>query len=182
MVRDPHHRLSTVLDGLPALRERLGNPTEMRSVAMDNERGAMTTTRRLSRVAIGRVALIGDASGSADAITGEGMGMAFRQALLLAECLAASDLERYDRLHSAILKLPQTMACVMLTMDRSEAFRNRALHLLASESALFSRMLGVHLGKEPLLKFVGEKGLEVAWRLIAQSKSQAIQSEWRSTS
>ena len=35
----------------------------------------------------GNVALIGDASGTVDAITGEGLCLAFSQAMVLAECL-----------------------------------------------------------------------------------------------
>ena len=38
-------------------------------------RGALTTTRKLRRVTAGNVALTGDASGSADAITGEGIAL-----------------------------------------------------------------------------------------------------------
>jgi menaquinone-9 beta-reductase len=137
--------------------------------SLDRERGAVTMTRRLARVATDRVALVGDASGSADAITGEGMGMAFRQALLLAECLEAGDLVRYNHLHSETVKLPQTMARVMLLMDRSSAFRDRALDMLAAEPALFSRLLGVHLGSESLTRFATVKGLEVAWKLAVPS-------------
>ena len=125
-------------------------------------------TRRLKQVAVGSIALVGDASGTADAITGEGMGMAFRQALLLAECFEIGDFNRYNRLHPAILQLPQTMSRVMLLMDRSEAFRNRALRMLATEPEIFARMLGVHLGSESLARFVVSRGLEVAWRLMVQ--------------
>jgi flavin-dependent dehydrogenase len=181
IARDPHFRMDAMLAEMPALRELLREQTGDSSILKpaDRERGALTTTRRLRRAAVdhpqrGRIALVGDASGSADAITGEGMGMAFRQSLLLADSMATGDLERYNRIHPGILKLPQTMARVMLMMDRSEVFRNRALHMLASEPTLFARMLGVHLGSESLLRFVASRGLEVAWRLAMQSNpSQA---------
>jgi flavin-dependent dehydrogenase len=114
------------------------------------------------------VALIGDASGSADAITGEGMGMGFRQALLLAECVEANDMARYNREHPGILKLPQTMARVMLLMDGSKTLRRRAVGMLASKPKLFRRLLGVHLGSESLVQFITTRGLEVAWRLAVQ--------------
>jgi flavin-dependent dehydrogenase len=159
-----------MLDELPWLRAKLGSNAGDGLNAIDAERGALTTTRRLDRVAAnlpkqGRVALLGDASGSADAITGEGLGMAFRQALLLAECLEADDLARYNRLHPQIVQLPQTMSRVMLLMDRSAAFRKRAVGMLAAKPALFERMLGVHLGSESVLRFAAAKGLDVAWRL-----------------
>ena len=165
IARDQHCRMHTLLRELPWLREKLSGGSQKELVPVDQERGALTTTRRLQRVVRGPVALLGDASGSADAITGEGMAMAFRQALLLAECLEAGNLERYQELHPAILRLPQTMARVMLMMDRSATFRNRALSMLASEPPLFARMLGVHVGSESLVKFVAAKGLELAWRL-----------------
>lgn len=165
MTRHPHLRLAALLEELPVLRDRLAGRTSVLPRPIDSERGALTTTRRLARVARGQVALVGDASGSADAITGEGMGMAFRQAILLAECIEADDLARYNRLHPEILWLPQTMARVMLLMDLSAEFRDRALSVLASRPALFARMLGVHIGAEPLARFLAAKGFEVAWRL-----------------
>jgi 2-polyprenyl-6-methoxyphenol hydroxylase-like FAD-dependent oxidoreductase len=167
VARDPHCRLRDVLEDMPLLRDKLGEHIGdcAAEVVTSRERGAVTTTRRLARVVQGRVALVGDASGSADAITGEGMGMAFRQALLLAECAGTANLERYNRLHSDILKLPQAMAQIMLTMDRSAAFRNRAIAMLANQPELFQRMLGVHLGHESMLRLLAERGLEMAWRL-----------------
>ena len=166
-------RVETLLEELPQLRARLAGGAKTATVPRGAERGSLTTTRRLSRVAVGCIALIGDASGSADAITGEGMGMAFRQALLLAECFEIGDLERYNRLHPEILRLPQTMAQVMLLMDRSAAFRNRALRMLAAEPAIFARMLGVHLGSEPMGRFIVTTGLEVAWRMMVQRQASA---------
>jgi len=166
-------RVETLLDELPQLRKKLAGGAKSATTPLDKERGSLTTTRRLSRVAVGCIALVGDASGSADAITGEGLGMAFRQALLLAECFEIGDLERYNRLHPQILRLPQTMARVMLPMDRSATFRNRALRMLAAEPAIFARMLGVHLGSEPVGRFVASSGLEVAWRMMVQRQSSA---------
>lgn len=169
-------RVETLLDELPQLRERLGGKAKTAPNPLDAERGALTTTRRLERVAVGCIALIGDASGSADAVTGEGMGMAFRQAQLLAECFQIGDFERYNRLHPAILQLPQTMARVMLTMDRSQAFRNRALRMLAAEPAIFARMLGVHLGAEPMSRFVATSAIEVAWCMMMQRQAPVFPS------
>jgi len=172
--RDQHCRVETLLNELPQLRAKLGGVAEVTPHSTDRERGSLTTTRRLTRVAVGCIALVGDASGSADAITGEGMGMAFRQALLLAECFEIGDFERYNRLHPAILRVPQTMARVMLIMDRSEALRNRALRMLAAEPSIFARLLGVHLGSEPVGRFIATGGLEVAWRMMVQRQSAEV--------
>ena len=161
VVRDPHCRLGQLLQEMPGLRERLGNGS-----GVDSERGCLTTTRRLRRVVSevdsgALVALVGDASGSADAITGEGLGVAFRQALLLAQCVEAGDLRRYERMHPATLKLPQTMARVMLGMDRFAGLRDRAIGMLAGRPELFARLLGVHLGVESVGGFVLRRGLDV---------------------
>jgi hypothetical protein len=78
-------------------------------------------------------------------------------------------------MHSGILKLPQTMARVMLLMDRSSGFRDRALRMLTAEPAIFARLLGVHLGAESFGRFVAAKGVEVAWRLAVQRPAPATQ-------
>lgn len=169
---DPHCRLDALLEELPWLRRRLLGatlPHRAVPVGTDRERGALTTTRRLRHVAAGCVALIGDASGSADAITGEGMAMAFRQARLLADCLThlpqAEALMRYDRRHPAILRLPQRMAQTMLLMDRWPSLGRRAIRALAADPQLFTRLLGVHVGAESLGHFAATRGPELAWRL-----------------
>ena len=68
VARSPATRMEAVLASLPALRAHLEGAGELSKM-----RGALTTTRKLRRVTAGNVALTGDASGSADAITGEGM-------------------------------------------------------------------------------------------------------------
>ncbi|HWE06466.1 MAG TPA: FAD-dependent monooxygenase, partial [Rhizomicrobium sp.] len=80
--RDPRVRLDNALASLPDLRERLAGVA-----ARSLERGAATVTRRLRAVVRGHIALIGDASGSVDAVTGEGLGLLLRQALALGEAL-----------------------------------------------------------------------------------------------
>ncbi len=169
ITHQPQNRVDALLAELPWLRQRLAGGAEL--LRTDRERGALTTTRRLRRVAAGRVALVGDASGSADAITGEGMAMAFRQALLLAESADTlplpQALERYNRLHPAILHLPQRMAQIMLLMDRWPVLRRRAIHALAAEPQLFARLLGVHVGAESMGHFAATSGPRLAWRLAA---------------
>lgn len=163
---DPQVRMGEVLDSIPFLKQKLEGVDTSSS-----HRGSITTTRRLKRVARGRIALIGDASGSADAITGEGLAMVFRQSQLLADAVERGDLDFYAEGHPAILKMPMTMAKVMLTMDRWPSFRNRAIRVLAAEPALFSRLLGVHMGEESLPRFVYEKGLHMGLRMLAPARA-----------
>jgi flavin-dependent dehydrogenase len=139
---DPHLRLEEALHRyFPALRARLrGVPASSR------ERGAVTSMLRLRRVAAGNVALIGDASGSVDAITGEGICLTFRQAAVLADALAGGDLCSYNALHPRLALRPRLMAGLMLLMDRGPLLREGALAALCTAPFLFRKLLAVHVG------------------------------------
>ncbi|MEG9438385.1 hypothetical protein JAO29_19745 [Edaphobacter sp. HDX4] len=91
---------------------------------MTQQRGAVSATRRLKRVSNESVALIGDASGSVDSITGEGLALSFRQAIVLAGSIERRDLSEYRKAHRSIGKLPHTMAKLMLTLDRWPVLRD----------------------------------------------------------
>jgi menaquinone-9 beta-reductase len=114
--------------------------------------------RRLRHVVSGNIALIGDASGSVDAITGEGLALCFRQALELAHALRAEDLALYERAHTRLHRLPHFMSRTMLLMDRSPALMTRALTTLHRNPDLFSHLLQVHIGKARL-RLMGSTGL-----------------------
>ncbi len=139
--RDPHFRLEQALPSVPALRDRLAG-----AELLTAERGAPSFSRRLKAVAHGRVALIGDASGSVDAVTGEGINIAFRQARALASALAAGDLGRYEAAHRRLLRCPRRMGAALLSLDRFPAFRTPALRTFAAYPALFRRLLAIHVG------------------------------------
>ena len=89
----------------------------------------------------GSVALIGDASGSVDAITGLGVGLAFRQALALADALAASDPAQYEAAHRRIFRGPRWMARALLVMDRYPAL---GMNLLHRNRDMFHGLLASH--------------------------------------
>jgi flavin-dependent dehydrogenase len=162
ITRHPGVCLAQILAGLPCLQERLAG-----AATTTAERGALTLTRRLRRVTRANVALIGDASGSADAITGEGLAMGFRQALLLAESLAAGHLDLYEARHAAILALPQRMAALMLLLDRLPALRDRTLGAFARRPLLFHELLAVHVGERSLPRFAVRHGVELGTLLLA---------------
>jgi flavin-dependent dehydrogenase len=129
------------------------------------ERGAVTVTRRLGQVYRGNVALTGDASGSVDAITGEGLGLSFRQAIALADALGNGELERYQHAHRRLARRPNTMGRLLLFLDRYPSLRMRALRGLAKDPELFARMLAVHLG-EASSKFLAATGLRLGWQFL----------------
>src|SRR5216683_4829535 len=107
--RDPRMRLEDAWKEFPKLAGRLCH-AEPRSA----ERGAVTVTRRLKSVYRGNVALTGDASGSVDAITGEGLGLSFHQAIALANALGNGELESYQRAHRQLARRPHTMDRLLL--------------------------------------------------------------------
>jgi menaquinone-9 beta-reductase len=141
ITRDPHLRLDAALPLFPDLaRSFRGAP------ALSEERGSVTVTRRLKRIYRGRTVLIGDASGSVDAITGEGLGLAFRQALALSDALLAGNLEQYQVAHRRIRRRPAFMAQLMLALDRFPGLRPGVLRTFAAKPVIFERLLAVHVG------------------------------------
>ena len=130
-------------------------------------RGAVTISQHLKSVSRGRIALIGEASGSVDAITGEGLAMAFRQAVALGRALSADDLSIYEAAHRQISNLPAFMAHSMLLMDRNSWIREHALRAFAARPHLFERLLSVHVGELSLRRFGARGILNLGWRLLA---------------
>lgn len=162
MTRDPGVRLPEIIATFPFLRDQLAG-----AAITSQERGSMTLTRRLRRVTRNNVALIGDASGSVDAITGEGLALGFRQALLLVDSLAAGSLTLYESRHAAILALPLRMAALLLLLDRHPRLRRRTLRAFAARPALFRELLAVHVGESPLPHFLLRHGPALGTLLLA---------------
>jgi flavin-dependent dehydrogenase len=150
-----------VLEELPELRERL-SAAELAS----RERGAITVMHRLKRVTRRNVALVGDASGGVDAITGEGLRLAFRQSLALAEALARKDLPSYERAHRELARRPMRMGKLMLLLGRNERLRQRSFASLASHPRLFGDLLAMHVGRASCVQMLGT-GLEMGWQFLS---------------
>lgn len=131
-----------------------------------NPKGAVTIFRRLRSVAQGRFALVGEASGSVDAITGEGLAMAFRQALALISALTKADIATYQAAHRQIAKLPEFMANAMLLMDKSSWLRSRALRAFDRKPSLFEQMMSIHGGERPLVPFGSHGFINLGWNLL----------------
>jgi flavin-dependent dehydrogenase len=138
--RDSRLRLDEALAQFPQLAARLAGAPRTTT-----ERGAVTANRALPRVYRGNIALIGDASGSVDAITGEGLCLAFHQAIALADSLASGDLAAYQIAHRRLARRPTLMSKLMLTMDRRSWLRKPAFHAMAFEPRIFQTLLSFHL-------------------------------------
>ncbi len=158
--RDPHLRLDGALPQFPEVARRLAG-----APLATAERGAVTATRRLRRVHAGNVALIGDASGSVDAVTGEGLCLLFQQSIALADALVAGDLSRYAAAHARIGRRPEFMADLMLLLDRQHGLRRRVLRAMSARPSLFARMLAHHVGELSPAQFLAN-GLALGWQVL----------------
>jgi flavin-dependent dehydrogenase len=139
--RFPDLRLEAALERhFPALRERLAGAAET-----SRERGSVTATARFRAVARGNVALIGDASGSVDAITGEGLRLSFRQAEALATAMVSGNLAAYNRAHPRLAWRPNLMAKLMLLLDRGPGIRRWGMGTMSAQPWIFRRLLAVHV-------------------------------------
>jgi flavin-dependent dehydrogenase len=139
--RDPHARFTSIDAEFPLLARRLKSAT-----LTSAERGAVTQWCSLDRVCRGRIALIGDASGSVDAITGEGLSLGFHQALALAAALEAGDLSKYQTAHRSLRRRPALMGRLLMLLDGQPKLRNRVMRALAAGPDLFARLVAVHIG------------------------------------
>ncbi|HZP34776.1 MAG TPA: NAD(P)/FAD-dependent oxidoreductase [Candidatus Acidoferrales bacterium] len=160
--RNPLLRFHEAVSEIPALVRRLRgvNPT-------NPVRGTRAPFRRLRRVCHGRFALIGDASGSVDPLTGEGIGLAFKQGAALANAITRGDLQSYQAAHNSFCRVPRLISRLMLMMDAYPHLRDRALRMLAAEPSLFSRLLNVNVGNLTLLDFGLPHALRLGWRIVS---------------
>jgi flavin-dependent dehydrogenase len=149
------------LSELPKLKERLDG-----AKLSSRERGAVTLMQSLRNVQRRNLALVGDASGGVDAITGEGLRLAFRQASVLADALVMDDLRQYEYAHRKLAKRPVFMGNLMLWLGRNPRLRSRVIRALESKPDLFARMLATHVGQGTPGELLST-GARLAWQLLA---------------
>jgi len=134
----------SLLDGFPALSERVrGAPVESEA------RGAGPLARRVKSRAAPGLALIGDAAGYVDAITGQGLSLAFTSAERLVRLLPrdlrepalTQALRRYDRSLRADWLRYALPARGLLALARRPKLRHSALSVLQRHPAWFSMLL-----------------------------------------
>jgi flavin-dependent dehydrogenase len=151
-----------LLGKIPALQARLAG-----APVVSRDRGAGPFHQRVRRVRRGNLALVGDAAGYLDAITGEGLAVALHESAALIDAILAGDLGRYEAAHRRINRLPNTMTSLVLALERRPRLRARAIRALAAEPALFSRLLGIHARTLPPRRLGVNGALRLAWRLVA---------------
>jgi flavin-dependent dehydrogenase len=159
--KKPNARFEQSLPSFSKLANRLKGAAQTSS-----ERGAVTGMFGLKRVYRGNVALIGDASGSVDAITGEGLSLSFRQAKALTDALVAGDLGRYQEAHRNLFRRPRLVGNLLLLLDRRSALRRRTMSALEAAPLLFERVLAYHVGETRPLQ-LATAGAIFGWRFLA---------------
>lgn len=140
LTRDSQLRLDRALQQFPELEARLRSAR-----ALTAERGGVTGSCCLPKVVSGHIALVGDASGSIDAITGDGLSLAFHQAIALADALWLGDRNLYQANYVRLSRKPEFIGRLLLLLDRYPSLRRICFRLLTIESALFSKLLEMHV-------------------------------------
>lgn len=151
----------SMLQATPELSERLIG-AEMCS----RERGAITVMQSLAQVCRGNVVLVGDASGGVDAITGDGLRLAFRQAVALADAMERDDLRNYARVHRKLARRPKWMGRLMVQFGQNAGMRHQVLRTMRSNPKLFARFLAIHVGQATPAE-VAFAGAQLGWQWLA---------------
>ena len=113
----------------------------------------------------GRIALVGDAAGYVDALTGEGLSLGFEGALALGEALAAGDLAPYARRLARLAALPNALTRLLLVAARRPWLRRRLVAALAADPVLFGNFLGLLGDRRPLRELRLTRALRLCTRL-----------------
>lgn len=145
LANDAHSRAAELLNLYPEVKRRLA-----RAQASGPARGAICSASLMRSVVRPRVALIGDAAGTMDAITGEGLSFAFRQAVVLADALAAGNLQKYENAHRRLSRPPSLVGKLMLAIGGRTRLRHRILDALATQPPLLHFALALHTGVLPI--------------------------------
>jgi flavin-dependent dehydrogenase len=111
--------------------------------AISSIQGAGPFRRRPRRVTAGRLALVGDASGYVDAITGDGIAIAFECARALARSLKEGGLASYERAHRRAMRRYRGTTEVVLALAAFPWLRRGVVSALAGRSVLFESLLGL---------------------------------------
>jgi len=136
-----------------------------------SESGEICASRSLRAVFRENLALVGDASGGVDALSGDGLSLALRQGIIVAKALRANDLARYAREHRCMMRRPRMMARLLLRMSAHGWLRRRLLNALAANPAMFSRLLAAHAGTMNWGRLVLDYAPEFTWHVLTAHDS-----------
>jgi menaquinone-9 beta-reductase len=158
---DPRLRIDRALDQFPDVAVRLQGASPVFV-----ESGAITALGCARTVACGNVALVGDASCTIDGIAGQGLSLAFQEAVHLAEAFAREDLNYYKSAHRQITRTTIRMTQLLLLMDRSNWIRRKALRLFAQTPAFYSKLIAIHTGESSPEAIGAGEIVNLGWRVL----------------
>jgi flavin-dependent dehydrogenase len=127
----------------PELRARLGDAATRPETSA---RGAGAFDVRVAPIARGRVLLVGDASGYLDAITGEGLSLAFASAAALVEATAGDDASAYRRAWARLRRQHIALTRLVLWIADHPALRRRVIGALSRKPEAFRAFLALNTG------------------------------------
>ncbi len=158
---DKPARYPDLLSRFPTLQEHLKDAKPLSKVL-----GAGPLRQEVQSVLQGPVALVGDASGYLDAITGEGLAMSFRQALALVAAIDDNEPKRYIREHKTIARPYLLMTHLVLWATRHRWLRRRIIRALSREPGLFSLILGAVEGQRSVYQIGVGGASRLTWRTL----------------
>ena len=161
LTSDPQMRVERALQHFPVVARRLGDARRT-----TEESGCQTVLEYPRSVAHGNVALVGDASFSVDGITGQGMSLAFQQAVRLGDALAAEDLAPYRVAHRRFMLGPVRMARLLLLLDRQAWLRRKALRMFAANPKLFARLISSHANCPKPAPIRASEMFDLGWQVL----------------
>ena len=132
-------RFDTLLAGFPRLAAHLAD-----APACSRDRGCGPLWSIPGSIQRGHVALVGDAAGYLDAITGEGLSLAFHQSRALIRAIISKDPRSYAVSARRLGRWPGALIRALLFVEERPRLRNRLIRTLAADRRLFSRLLAVH--------------------------------------
>lgn len=105
------------------------------------DRAAGPLRQRVRARVAGRVLLVGDAAGYVDALTGEGLGIAFGAAELLVGCVAADRTCDYDRQWRRMSRRYRMLTAGLLRASTHASVRSRIVPAAAALPAVFAGLV-----------------------------------------
>jgi len=149
--------LSNLLSSFPQLESRL---SDARQIGQAQALGPLL--QRRSQILSDGVALVGDAAGYIDAITGEGISLALECAEALTQVAAnalkfqqrhkagiitSSDLAPYAKDYKAITRNYRFLTKAALWLNRHPAMQEAWIRFLSKHPAIFQRVLSLNMGR-----------------------------------
>jgi len=161
LTSDPQMRVERALREFPVVAMRLAGARRI-----TEEIGSATVLEYPRGVAHRNIALVGDASFTVDGITGQGLSLAFQQALSLGDALATENLGAYQLAHRQIMREPARMARLLLLLDRQTWLRRKALRVFAENPKLFTRMISSHANHPKPEPIRAGEMFDLGWQVL----------------